>query len=71
MAEIIENCYCFENEGMMRAMCIDCASVEKTIPKWFWNGVDAGYGGHDVNCSICNKIIYKNDNKEIQDKTPI
>ncbi len=63
-----EDCYWYldeSSEPRIVAKCVECNKKDNL--GWFWNGKKIGYGDYDLNCSICNKVIYKKDEKEQKD----
>jgi len=48
-----------EEEQVVSAICIECQKNKK-LQAWYWDGdyVD------DLNCKLCNKIIYKQETDE-------
>lgn len=58
-----EDCYFYidqnipEDERPISVLCKQC--YEKNKVGWFWEGSKIGYGPYDINCSKCNKQIYK------------
>jgi ribosomal protein S27E len=55
---------CFE-KSKIRAMCVECANkLRKQMSLMYWPGKSKGYNeAYDsLECSICNKTIYKREN---------
>ena len=62
-----EDCYWYVNknasgEEFMKAMCLRCHEKNNDAG-WFWQGSNLGYGDYDLQCNICNHIIYQRKNE--------
>jgi hypothetical protein len=53
-----DDCYFFERDKIIYAMCIDCKEKKfPEMPAFYWDG---GFGHkHDVICEECKKVIRK------------
>ena len=58
-----EECYFFEKDKTIYAMCVECKETKHPkMPSFFWNG---GFGHKfDVICEECKKVIRKYEKEE-------
>ncbi len=65
-----EDSYWYVEDGIVRAMCLECASKSSRSGLWFWEGNVRGYGDYDLNCSVCkdHTIYLRNENDAIEEK---
>ena len=48
-----------DEEKTILARCTDCHKEDDE--GWFWEGSKKGYSLYEIKCSICGKIIHKNE----------
>lgn len=56
----MENCYFYQDEDLIKAVCLSCQKEQK-IQGWPWDAVRYGYGDYDLTCNICKKDIHKHE----------
>lgn len=60
-----EDCYWFVDNPSetIKALCVEC-NKNASKKGWFWKGSEIGYGNYNLNCSVCDKILHKENLNE-------